>query len=147
MPSTLDSTKVYARVALLRRKVLLRRALRRAAAGVGAALALLVAISFGTRAAYLALVPRLGDLGASAAVAGGYLLLCLILALIALREPKSDELAALETLELQARQKAGQAFYGLRSSGLQAQSITGKLVLAVSLLNALRRILRARKDK
>ncbi|MFT3688049.1 hypothetical protein [Paenirhodobacter sp.] len=137
--TTVESARIYARIALLRRRVLLRLALRRAVAGLFAGLALIVAVGFGTRAAYLALLPRLGDLGATAAVGGGYLVVALILAAIALREPASPELDALGAMEEEARLKAMVAARGI---GARAELFTGNILTGINLVGLLRRFLR-----
>lgn len=137
--TTVELARLYARIALLRRKVLLRVALRRAVAGVFAALALIVALGFGTRAAYLALLPHLGELGATAAVGGGYLVVALILAAIAAREPASPELVALGAMEEEAKAKAMMAAKGV---GARAELLTGNVLTGVNLIGLLRRLFR-----
>lgn len=136
--TTVETARLYARIALLRRKALLRHALRRAAAGILALAALVVAAGFGTKVAWLALLPRLGELGATAVIGGGYLLVAVILAIIALREPRSAELAALEQMEAEAGVKAEIAF---KRIGLQAETLTGNVLTGISLVRLLRRLL------
>ena len=80
-----------------------------------------MAAGFGTRVVYLALLPRLGELGATAAVGGGYLLIALIFGVLALREPASPELKALDLMEAEAKQKAVLAVNGL---GMRADGLT-----------------------
>lgn len=137
--TTVESARIYARIALLRRRVLLQLALRRVLAGLIAAAATLVAAGFGTRVLYLALLPRLGELGATAAVGGGYLLIALIFGVLALREPASPELKALDLMEAEAKQKAVLAVNGL---GMRADGLTRSVLTGLSLFNLLRRFLR-----
>ncbi|HEY0212289.1 MAG TPA: hypothetical protein VGC40_01685 [Paenirhodobacter sp.] len=145
MSTTLDAARIYARIAVLRRKVLLRQAVQRAVAGIVALVALLIAMGFGTRALYLALVPHLGDLGATATIAGGWLVLALGLLAYALSTPKSEELTELEQMEAQARVRTQNAFGTMRMAGMQAESITGKVFMALGVINALRRLWRRRR--
>lgn len=140
--TTVESARIYARIALLRRKVLLQTALRRAVAGLFAAIALIVAVGFGTRVAYLALLPQLGELGATAAVGGGYLVIALILAAVALREPASPELDALRAMEDEARAKA---VIAARSVGARAEFLTGNVLTGINLISLLRRLLRRKR--
>lgn len=144
MSKTIDSARLYARVAVLRRKVLLRHAVKRAVAGGVAVFAGLVALGFGTRVAYLALLPRFGDLCATAIVGGGYLVVASGCAIFALREPRSEELAALERMEIEAKVRARDAVDAIRLAGAQAEGAASKAMMVLGVINALRRAFRRR---
>ncbi len=100
--STLNSAKLYGRVALLRRQVLLRQIIRRAIAGALAVAAFVVTAGLATYALFLAIKVPLGGLGATLAIAGLYLVAAIILLAYTLREPHSPELQALDEMEAAA---------------------------------------------
>lgn len=145
MSTTLDAARVYARIAVLRRKLLLRQAAQRAVAGIVALVALLIAMGFGTRALYLALVPELGELGATSVIGGFWLVVALALGAYAASTPRSEELAELEQMERQARIRTENAIGAMRAVGAQAETLTGRAIMLFGVVNALRRMLRRRK--
>ncbi|RWR09976.1 hypothetical protein [Paenirhodobacter populi] len=145
MSTTLDAARVYARIAVLRRKLLLQQAAQRVVAGIVALVALLIAMGFGTRALYLALVPELGELGATAVIGGFWLLIAVALGIYAASTPRSQELAELEQMERQARVRTENAIGAMRAAGMQAETITGRAIMLFGVVNALRRMLRRRK--
>ncbi len=69
--SGIVSAKLFAQVAILRRRILLRQMIMRALAGLLGAAALLVTAGFSTYAVYLAIRPSLGELNSVLALAAG----------------------------------------------------------------------------
>lgn len=141
---TLDTARTYGRIVILRRQVLLQMTMRRVAAGVVAVVAALIALGFGTGAAFWALSDAMGPIGAASIVAAGWLLLAVILAIYAGSKPRSAELDALEQMEAEARLKTSVALNQITSVGARVQSMSGTMVMAFSVFRALREILRSR---
>ncbi len=141
-----ESTKFYARVALMRRRLLLRQMIRRALAGTLAVAALIVAASFATRTLYLALLAPLGELGATGVLAGGYLVLAVGLLLFALSEPGSAEMTALTEMEEIARARALAETQGT-VAGVEGriESLGSSISVGLGLLGMLRRIMARKK--
>lgn len=148
--STLNSAKLYGRVALLRRQVLLRQLIRRAIAGALAVAAFVVTAGLSTYALFLAIRPPLGDLGATLVVAGLYLVAALILLAYTLREPHSPELQALEEMEAAALETITAETQGLvqmvNAAGHRIENFGSSFTLGVGILSALRKLLASRKS-
>ncbi|MGE8106801.1 hypothetical protein ACQKP1_24240 [Allorhizobium sp. NPDC080224] len=147
--STLSSAKLYGRVALLRRQVLLRQIIRRAIAGALAVAAFVVTAGLATYALFLAIRVPLGDLGAAMAIAGIYLVAALILLAYSLREPRSPELQALEDMEAAALETIAAETQGMvqmaTAAGHRIENLGSSLSLGIGILSALRRLLSSRK--
>jgi len=146
--STLNSAKLYGRVALLRRQVLLQQLIRRAIAGALAVAAFIVSAGLATYALFLAIRVPLGDVGATLSIAGLYLLSALLFLTYTLREPHSPELQALEEMEAAAldtvtadTQNMVQLF---NAAGHRIENLGSSLTLGVGILSALRKLLASR---
>ncbi|WP_147182430.1 hypothetical protein, partial [Ciceribacter naphthalenivorans] len=147
--STLNSAKLYGRVALLRRQVLLRQVIRRAIAGALAVAAFVVTTGLATYALFLAIRVPLGGLGATLAIAGLYLVAAVILLAYALREPHSPELQALEEMEVVALETIAAETQGVvqavNTAGHRIENLASSFTLGIGLLSALRKLLVSRK--
>ncbi len=147
--STLNSAKLYGRVALLRRQVLLRQLIRRAVAGALAVAAFTVTAALATYALFLAIRAPFGDLNAALAVAALYLAVALVLLAYTLREPHSPELEALAEMEAAALETITAETQGVvqmvNTAGHRFENVGSSLTLGVSILSALRKLLAARK--
>lgn len=148
--SALSSAKLYARVALLRRQVLLRQLTWRAIASALAVAALVVATGLATYALYLTIRGPFGDLGATLAIAAVYLTAAILLLIYALREPTSPELEALEEMEAAALEAVTTDTQGVvqmfSTAGHSIESLGSSLTLGVGILSALRKLLASRKS-
>ncbi len=148
--STIDSAKLYGRVALLRRRVLLRQIIRRAVAGALAIAAFVVTAGLATHALFLAIRVSLGDLGSVLAIAGLYLVAALALLAYALHEPHSPELQALEEMEAAALETITAETQGVmqmaNAAGQRIGDLGSGLTLGVGVLSALRRFMASRKS-
>jgi hypothetical protein len=148
--STLSSAKFYARVALLRRQVLLRQLIRRAIASALAVAALIVAAGLATYALFLAARVPLGDLGATLAIAALYLAAAILLLTYALHEPTSPELEALAEMEAAALETVTVDTQGIvqvaSAAGHRIENLGSSLTLGVGILSALRKLLASRKS-
>jgi len=148
--STLNSAKLYGRVALLRRQVLLRQVIRRAIAGALAVAAFVVTTGLATYALFLAIRVPLGGLGATLAIAGLYLVAAIILLAYALREPHSPELQALEEMEVVALETIAAETQGVvqavNTAGHRIENLASSFTLGIGLLSALRKLLVSRKS-
>lgn len=147
---TLNSAKFYARVALLRRQVLLRQLIRRAIAGALAVSALVVAAGLATYALFLAIHVPFGDLGATLAIAALHFVTAVILLTYTLRKPASPELQALAEMEAAALETAtadAQDIVQLfGAAGHRIESLGSGITLGVGVLSALRKLLASRKS-
>ena len=145
---TFGSAKLYARVALLRRQVLLRQLIRRAVAGALAAAAFIIATGLGTYALFLAIRASLGDLGATLAIAALYLAAAVMLLAYALREPDSPELQALAEMEAAALETATADTQGIvravGAAGQRIEDLGASLSLGIGVVSALRKLLASR---
>lgn len=145
----MNSSKLYFKIALLRRRVLLRQAIKRAIAGSLAVAALIVAAGLLTYAAFLALRIPVGDVVAASIIAGVYLVIGLGLLLYTLHEPTSPELDALAEMEAAALEAFGTDTQGIRSaisSGAhRIEDFGNAFSTSFAILSALRRILGAKK--
>lgn len=148
--STLNSAKLYGRVALLRRQVLLRQLIRRTIAGALAVAAFVVTAGLATYALFLAIRVPIGDLGAALAIAGLYLVVALILLAYTLHEPHSPELQALEEMEAAALETITAETQGVvqmvNAAGHRIENLGSSLTLGVGILSALRKLLSSRKS-
>lgn len=148
--STLQSAKLYGRVALLRRQVLVQQFVRRAIAGALAVAAFIVTAGLATYALFLAIRVPLGDVGATLTIAGIYLVLALVLLAYTLHEPNSPELRALQEMEEAALETVAADTQGLvqlvNSAGHRIDNIGSGLTLGVGILSALRKLLASRKS-
>jgi membrane protein implicated in regulation of membrane protease activity len=148
--STLNSAKLYARVALLRRQVLLRQMIRRAIAGALAVAAFIVTAGFATYAMFLAIRVPLGDLSATLAIAGFYLVVALVLLAYTLREPHSPELEALSEMEATALETITADSQGvvqmMNAAGNRIENFGNSMALGVGILSVLRKLLSSRKS-
>ena len=148
--STLSSAKLYARMALLRRQVLLRQLIRRTMAGALAVAAIIVAAGLSTYALFLTIRVPFGDLGATLAIAAIYLAAAFSLLVYALREPASPELEALAEMEAAALETAMADSQGvvemLTAAGHRIESLGDSLTLGFGILSALRKLLASRKS-
>jgi len=143
--STLQSAKLYGRVALLRRQVLVQQFVRRAIVGTLAVAAFIVAAGLATYALFLAIRVPLGDVGATLTIAGIYLVLALVLLAYTLHEPR-----ALQEMEEAALETVAADTQGLvqlvNSAGHRIDDIGSGLTLGVGILSALRKLLASRKS-
>jgi hypothetical protein len=146
----MSSTKLFVRIALLRRRALLRQYVRRAIAGALAVAALIVAAGLATYALFLAIRTPLGDLSAVAVIASLYAAIAAALLLFTLHEPASPELDALAEMEeaaleslLADNQGVVQSF---AAAGHRIESLGNTLSLSLGALSALRRLLSAKKE-
>ncbi|OYR24900.1 hypothetical protein [Brucella grignonensis] len=148
--STLNSAKLYGRVALLRRQVLLRQIIRRAIAGALAVAAFVVTAGLATYALFLAIKVPLGGLGATLAIAGLYLVAAIILLAYTLREPHSPELQALDEMEAAALETIAAETQGVvqmvNTVGHRIENIGSSFSLGIGLLSALRKLLVSHKS-
>jgi hypothetical protein len=146
---TFSSAKLYARVALLRRQVLLRQLIWRAIASALAVSALIVATGLATYALYLTIRGPFGDLGAILTIAAVYLTTAVFLLIYALREPASPELEALGEVEAAALEAvtadAQDVVQLFSTAGHRIESLGSSLTLGVGVLSALRKLLASRK--
>lgn len=146
--SALNSAKLYGRVALLRRQVLVRQLIRRAIAGALAVVAFTVTAGLATYALFLAIRAPFGDINAALAVAGLYLVLALILLAYTLREPNSPELEALAEMEAAALETITAETQGVvqlvNDAGHRIEGLGSSLALGVGILGALRKLLASR---
>ena len=144
------STKLFVRIAVLRRRVLLRQYVQRAIAGALAVAALIVAAGLSTYAAFLAIGPSFGDLGAVISIAALYFVIALGLLLYTLHEPTSPELDALAEMEAAALDSLVADNQGLvqtfATAGHRMESLGNTLSLSFGALSALRRLLSAKKE-
>jgi hypothetical protein len=147
--SALTSAKLYGRVALLRRQVLVRHLIHRVIAGALAVAAFIVAAGLATYALFLTIRVPLGDLGACLAVAALYLGVGVILLIITLREtssPEQEALAELESVTLEAMMSDPQgAVQMMNAAGHRLETLGDSLSLGMGLLSALRKLRSARK--
>lgn len=147
--SRLTSARLYGRIALLRRQVILQQMVRRAIAGALAVAAFIVTAGLLTYALFLAIRAPLGDLGATLAIAAIYLVVALVLLSYTLREPRSPELQALEEMEAAALEtvtaESQDVMRLLNSAGQRVESLGSGLSLGVGILSALRKLLASRK--
>lgn len=144
---TIETARVYARIALLRRRVLAEQALRRALAGSVAAGLALVALGFATAALYLWLAAELGALGATLILACGYLFCALLFGLYAARRPHSPELDALAQMEAEARDKTALALGRVSAIAARAEAMSGTFVLGFGAIKALMTLFGRRRRK
>jgi hypothetical protein len=145
----MTSSKLYFRIALLRRRVLLRQLIKRTVAGALAVASLIVAAGLLTYASFQALRLPLGDALAAAVIAGAYLVIGFGLLLYTLHEPSSPELDALSEMEAAALEALGTETQGIRSaisSGAnRIEDFGNAFSTSFAILSALRRILGSRK--
>ncbi|MGO3932430.1 hypothetical protein NP284_29480 [Rhodopseudomonas pseudopalustris] len=145
----MTSSKLYFKVALLRRRVLLRQIIKRTIAGSLAVAALIVAAGLLTYASFQALRVPLGEAVAASVIAGVYLVIGLGLLLYTLHEPSSPELDALSEMEAAALEAFGNDTQGLRSaissSAHRIEDFGNAFSTSFAILSALRRILGAKK--
>ncbi|MGA0565167.1 hypothetical protein ACO2RV_22200 [Ancylobacter sp. VNQ12] len=148
--STLNSVKLYSRVALLRRQVLLQQLIRRVITGALAVAAFIVAAGLATYALFLASTVPLGELGATLAIAALYLVCAILLLAYTLREPRSPELQALEEMETAALDTVTADTQGMvqlvHAAGHRIENLGSNLTLGIGLLSALSRLLASRKS-
>lgn len=148
--STFNSAKLYGRVALLRRQVLLQQLIRRAIAGALAVAAFIVTAGLATYAMFLAIVPTLGALGATLVIAGLYLVCALLLLAYTLREPHSPELQALEEMEAAALDTIVADTQGVtqlfNAAGHRIENLGSSVTLGIGILSALRKLLASRRS-
>ncbi len=148
--SSITSTKLYVRVAILRRRVLLRQLVRRTMAGALAVAALVVAAALSTYAVFLAIRTPLGDLGAVLSIAGFYLAIAVSLLLYTLHEPESPELDALAEMEAAALDSAAADTHGIvhafSAAGHRIEDLGNTFSLGISALSALRRLLATKRE-
>jgi len=148
--STLNSAKLYGRVALLRRRVLLRQLIWRTIAGALAVAAFIVTAGLATYALFLAIRVPVGDLGATLAIAALYLIAALVLLTYALHEPHSPELDALADMEAAALETVSADTQGVvqlvNAAGHRIENLGSSLTLGVGILSALRKLLASRKS-
>lgn len=148
--STLNTAKLYARIAFLRRQVLLRQLIWRTVAGALAVAAIVVAAGLATYALFVAIRPALGEFGATLTIAAIYLAASITMLLLALREPASPELEALAEMEVAALDAMMADSQGairmLSSAGHQIESLGSGVALGVGVLSALRKLLASRSS-
>lgn len=148
--TTLGSAKLYARIALLRRQVLLRQLIWRIVASALAVASFVVAAGLATYALYLAIRSPLGELGATLTIAATYLAIGIAMLLHALREPVSAELEALAEMEVAALDAMMEDPQGvvrmLSTAGHQIESLGSSVRLGVGILTALRKLLVSRRS-
>jgi len=148
--STLNSAKLYARIALLRRQVLLRQLIWRTVAGALAVAAIVVAAGLATYALFVGIRPALGELGATLTIAAIYLATGITMLLLALREPVSPELEALAEMEVAALDTMMADSQGVirmfSAAGHQIESLGSGVALGVGVLSALRKLLASRSS-
>lgn len=144
------STKLFVRIAVLRRRILLRQYVGRAIAGALSVAALVVAAGFSTYAIFLAIRPPLGDVGAVLSIAALYGVIALGLILYTLHEPASPELDALAEMEAAALNSLVTDNQGIvqtfASAGHRIENLGNTLSLSFGALSALRRLLSAKKE-
>jgi len=148
---TFGSAKLYARVALLRRQILLRQLIRRALAGALAGAAFIIAMGLATCALFLAVRDPLGDLGATLAIAALYVAAAVMLLAYALREPNSPELQALAEMEATALDAATADTQGIvravGAAGQRIEDLGASLSLGIGVVSALRKLLASRGSR
>jgi hypothetical protein len=149
--SNLASAKLFVRVAVLRRRAILRQSIGRAIAGALAVASFIVAAGFATYALFLAIRVPLGELGAVAAMAALYLVIALGLLVYTLREPASPELDALAEMESAALDTLLADSHGMIQSftaaGHRMESLGNTVSLGLSVLSALRRLMSAKREE
>ena len=147
--STLSSAKLFGRVALLRRQVLVRQFVRRTITGALAVAALVVAAGLSTYALFLAIRVMFGDLGATLAISALYLAVAIILLIYTMRDTTSPELEALSEMETAALEEIAADAQGaaqvLSAAGHRIENLGSSVTLGISVLSALRKLLASRK--
>lgn len=143
--SSITATKLYVRVAVLRRRVLLRQLIRRTIAGALGVAALVVNTGLATYALFLAIKSPIGELGAVLSIAALYLAMALSLLLYTLHEPASSELDALEEMEAAALESAAADTQGIvrafSAAGHRIEDFGNTVSLSIGILSTLRRLL------
>lgn len=147
--STFNSAKLYGRVALLRRQVLLRQLIRRAIAGALAVAAFIVAAALATYALFLVIRVPLGDVGATLSIGSLFFVSAALLLAYTLREPHSPELEALAEMEAAALETISADTQGVvhmfNAAGNRIESLGSSLTLGMGVLGALRKLLSSRR--
>lgn len=116
MSNISTNAQLYARLAVLRRRILFRYAASRVVVGILAILFLLVGVALLNVALFLGLRGSLGEIGAVLAIAAVHLVAGAIALVFTLREPASQELEALAEAEAAAFQSVSADTSGLVES-------------------------------
>lgn len=113
MSELTTTTELYARIALLRRKVLLHYLVRRALFGLLGILALIVSLALMSFGLFLWLRPRIGEVEAIFAIAALQVIVGGVCLALAVRQPASTELDALAEAEATAFAAVGKIVSGI----------------------------------
>lgn len=142
MSALTTTAALYGRVALQRRRALLRYTTVRAALAIAAALLLLTGIALANAVAFLLLRPHLGDIGAICVLCGAHFLAGGLALALALKEPYSPELAALADAESAAYDavsaEASAIVTVLRSVESKLEVVGSNLALGLDVFSALK---------
>ena len=142
MSSMTTTAKLYAHVAMLRRRVLLKHSVNRALLAVFAAMLLLVGIALLNVALFLALRGPFGDIGSVLVVAVTHLLIGAAALFVTLQEPTSpelDALAAAETAAFEAMSKdMSGTIDGLVAAGDRLQHLANTASLSLAAASGIR---------
>lgn len=136
--------RLFGRIAVLRRQILIKQATERLMVALIAGLSAIAGIGLLNAALFLALRAHLGDVNAVLIVAGVHFLIAAIALGFVLRHPHSDELEALAQAEDEAFGALSREAHGLVS---EVTSLAGRLTMlseTVALGIAAVRELRAR---
>ncbi len=145
MSSFSTNAQLFARLAVLRRRILFRYAASRIVGGVLAILFLLVGVALLNVALFLGLRGPLGEIGAVLIVSAGHLVAGAIALAITLREPSSPELEALAEAEAAAFQSVSADTSGivesLASVGERLGRVGSNASLAIAAISSLHAML------
>lgn len=143
--SGMTSAKLYVQVAILRHRVLLHQAIRRALAGALAVVSFVVATGLSTYVFYLSISPRFGELLSVLVIAAIYLALAIILVFYTFHEPKSAELDALTDMEAATLEAAlmenRDIIHALGVTGRRIQDVGNTVALSLGVLSSLRKLM------
>ncbi|MCA0341716.1 MAG: hypothetical protein LCH61_01295 [Proteobacteria bacterium] len=151
MSSLSTNAHLYARLAVLRQRIMFRYAASRIVIGTLAVLLLLVGVALLNVALFLALRNPLGDIGAVLGVAAVHLVAGAIALAFTLQEPASAELEALSEAEAVALDAlsadTSSLVEGIASVGGRFSRIGSNASLAVAALSSLQSLLSRTHNK
>jgi hypothetical protein len=148
--SAFNSVKLYGRIALLRRQVLLRQLILRSISAALAVAAFIATSGLATYSLFLTIREPLGELGAPLVIAALYLVTGLVLLVYTVRDPQSPELDALAEMEAAALEVVSADTQGvtqlMSSAGHRIENLSSSLTLGIGLLGSLRKLLSSRRS-
>jgi hypothetical protein len=150
--STLGTTtRLYLRVAYLRRRVLLQEAVARTALAIVAGILLVVGIGLIDLAAFVALRERIGEVSAALVIGALHILAAAAIAALAFRDHTSRESAALAEAESAALDavaaEAEGLVQGLAKVERAVERIGGNIATGMAAVSALTSLVGRSRDK